>query len=336
MKKFKVVLTSRVITKKEAEDFGSELGAEFVTIPCQTEDEIINAGQDAAALVTLMQPYTRRVIERLERCRLIYNAGTGFDMIDVAAATEHGICVAYPGDYCMEEVAEHAIALLLACGRKITRLDRAVRQGKWVGFEKRELRNKILPPVFRISGSTMGVVGFGRIGKATARLGKGFGMKVIAYDPYVSAETFGSAGVQGVSIEQLLKTSDFVVLQAASSAGTRHLIGMEQFRMMKPTAYVINTARGSVIDQKGLFRALSEGLIAGAGLDVVEEEPDGIGADHPLLSLDNVIVTGHSAYYSEESSAKYKRRILEAVASIVKGGRPEWLINPEVRCRPAG
>lgn len=338
MKKPKVVLTSRVITKKEAETFGNELGAEFITIPCQTEDEIIAAAKDADAVVTLMQPYTRRVVEQLKRCRLIYNAGTGFDSIDVAAATEHGICVAYPGDYCMEEVAEHAMALLLACARKITRLDRAVRQGKWVGFEKRELRNRILPPVFRIAGSTMGVVGFGRIGKATASRGKALGMNVVVFDPYVSKGAFGSSGVQGVSgvsLEHLLKVSDFVVLQAASSAQTRHMIGMEQFRMMKPAAYVINTARGSVIDQKALFTALSEGLIAGAGLDVVEEEPDGIGADHPLLTLDNVIVTGHSAYYSEESSAKYKRRIFEAVESLLKGKRPEWLINPEVEIRTA-
>jgi D-3-phosphoglycerate dehydrogenase / 2-oxoglutarate reductase len=330
MKKFRVVLTSRVITKKEAETFGNTLGAEFVTIPCQSEDEIVAAAKDADAVVTLMQPYTRRVIEQLRICRLIYNAGTGFDTIDVAAATEHGICVACPGDYCMEEVAEHAIALLMACARKITRLDRAIRMGKWVGFEKRELRNNIMPPLFRIAGSTMGVVGFGRIGKATARLGKGLGMKVMAFDPYVPKDAFGSNGVRESSLEDLLKVADFVVLQAASSAQTRHMIGMEQFRMMKPTAYVINTARGSIMDQKALFAALSEGLIAGAGLDVVEEEPDGIGADHPLLTLDNVIVSGHSAYYSEESSAKYKQRIFEAVESIVKGKRPEWLINPEV------
>ena len=330
MKKFKVVLTSRVITKKEAETFGEKLGAEFVTIPCSTEDEIVAAAKDADAVVTLMQPYSRRVIEQLKSCKLIYNAGTGFDTIEVAAATERGIYVAYPGDYCMEEVAEHAIALLLACARKIPRLDRAVRQGRWVGFEKRELRNKILPPIFRIAGSTMGVVGFGRIGKATARLGKGLGMNVIAFDPYVSRDEFGLHGVRESSLEGLLKSSDFVVLQAASSAETKHMIGMEQFRMMKPTAYIINTARGSIMDQKGLFTALSEGLIAGAGLDVVEEEPDGIGADHPLLTLDNVIVSGHSAYYSEESSAKYKQRIFEAVESVVKGKRPEWLINPEV------
>jgi len=233
----------------------------------------------------------------------------------------------------MEEVAEHAIALLLACARKITRLDRAIRQGKWVGFEKREIRNKILPPIFRITGSTMGVIGFGRIGKATARRGKALGMKVVVFDPYVNAETMGKYGVTGVSLEALLRESDFVVLQAASSVETVHLIGMDQFKMMKPTAYLINTARGSIIDQTALYSALSEGLIAGAALDVVAEEPDGIGGDHPLLTLDNVIVTGHSAYYSEESSAKYKSRIFEAVAAVVNGKKPEWLINPEVQGR---
>ena len=331
MGKFKVVLTSRVLTQKEMETYGMELGAEFITIPCRTEDELIASAQDADAVVTLMQPYSRRVIDQLYRCKLIYNAGTGFDTIDIAAATERGIYVAYPGDYCMEEVAEHAIALLLASARKITRLDRAVRQGKWVGFEKRAIRNKILPPVFRINGSTMGIIGFGRIGKATAARGKALGMKVVVYDPYVDAGVLTQHGVTGLTLESLLKESDFVVLQAASSAETVHLIGMEQFRMMKPTAYIINTARGSNIDQKALFTALSERLIAGAAVDVVEEEPDGIGADHPLLTLDNVIVTAHSAYYSEESSAKYKRRIFEAVASVINDQRPEWLINPEVR-----
>ncbi len=330
-KKFRVVLTSRVLTIKEEETFQNSLNAEFITIPCRTEDDIIEAANEADAVVTLMQPYTRRVIHQLKNCKLIYNAGTGFDTIDIRAATEHGICVAYAGDYCIEEVAEHTIALLLACARKITRLDRAVRQGKWVGFEKREIRNKILPPIFRVTGSTMGIVGFGRIGKSTAIRGKALGMQVIAFDPYINTVNFNSCGVSGVSLETLLKVSDFIVLQAASSPQTLHMIGMEQFKMMKPTAYIINTARGCMIDQKALFTALSKDIIAGAALDVVEEEPDGIGADHPLLTLDKVIVTGHSAYYSEESSAKYKRRIFEAVSNIINGQSPEWIINPEVK-----
>ncbi len=330
---FKTVLTSRVLSRRDIEDFQQKLGVELVTIPCQTEDDIIAAAKDADAVVTLMQPYTRRVIEHLGKCRMIYNAGTGFDSIDLKAATEAGIYVAYTGDYCTEEVAEHAIALLLASARKITRLDRAVREGKWGTFEKREIRGKILPPMFQLKGQILGIIGFGRIGRAIAAKGKGLGLKAIAFDPYLPKILFKQADVTQVTLEKLLERSDFVVIQVASSPETEHIIGMEQFKRMKPNAYIINTARGGVIDQGALYIALSEGVIAGAALDVVEEEPDGIGADHPLLTLDNVIVTAHSAYYSEQSSAKYKERMLEAIVSTMKGDCPEWVANPEVKDR---
>ena len=315
------------------EDFQEKLGAEFITIPCKTEDDIITAAQDADAVVTLMQPYTRRVIENLKKCKLIYNAGTGFDTIDLKAATEHGICVAYPGDYCAEEVAEHGIALLLNCARKITRLDRAVREGKWGSFEKRAIRNEILPPLFQLKGQTLGLIGLGRIGRGIATRAKGLGLKVIAFDPYLPPDVFKKVDLTPVTLETLLKESDFVSIQASHSPESDHMISMEQLKQMKPTAYLINIARGSFIDQKALFVALSEGYIAGAALDVVEEEPEGIGADHPLLTLDNVTVTAHSAYYSEESSAKYRSRIYEAVASIMNGELPEWLANPEIKER---
>jgi len=328
---FKTVLTSRVLSRRDMEDFQQRLGAELVTIPCSNEDDIMAAAQDADAVVTLMQPYTRRVIEHLEKCRLIYNAGTGFDSIDLKAATEAGICVAYPENYCTEEVAEHAIALILACARKITRLDRAVREGKWASFEKREIRNNILPPMFQLKGQTLGIIGLGRIGKAIAALGTGLGLKVIAIDPYVSRDAFQQAGVVPVMLEALLEQSDFVVIQASFSQEAEHIIGMEQLERMKPTAYIINTARGSFVDQQALYTALSEGIIAGAALDVVEEEPDGIRADHPLLTLDSVVVTAHSAYYSEQSSAQYKERILEAIASAMRGDLPQWVANPEVK-----
>jgi D-3-phosphoglycerate dehydrogenase len=330
---FKVVLTSRVLPRRVMEDFQEKLGAEFVTTPCKTEDDIITAAQDADAVVTLMQPYTRRVIENLKKCKLIYNAGTGFDTIDLKAATEHGICVAYPGDYCAEEVAEHGIALLLNCARKITRLDRAVREGKWGSFEKRAIRNEILPPLFQLKGQTLGLIGLGRIGRGFATRAKGFGLKVIAFDPYLPPDVFKKVDVTPVTLETLLKESDFVSIQASHSPESDHMISMEQLKQMKPTAYLINIARGSFIDQKALFVVLSEGYIAGAALDVVEEEPEGIGADHPLLTLDNVTVTAHSAYYSEESSAKYRSRICEAVASIMNREWPEWLANPEIKER---
>jgi len=327
---FKIVLTARVLSRRDMESF-QRLGAELVTIPCQAEDEIIAAAQDADAVVVLMQPYTRRVIECLAKCRLIYNAGTGFDGIDLGAATEAGICVAYPENYCTEEVAEHAIALILACARKITRLDRAVREGKWASFEKREIRNNILPPMFQLKGQVLGIIGLGRIGKAIAALGKGLGLTVIAVDPYIPKGAFQQASAVPVTLEELLEQSDFVVLQASFSPEVENMIGMEQLKRMKPTAYIINTARGGFIDQEALYTALSEGVIAGVALDVVEEEPDGIGADHPLLTLDSVIVTAHSAYYSEEASVRYKERMLEAIASVMKSDLPQWVANPEVK-----
>ncbi len=328
---FKVVMTARVLPRREIELYQTNLGVDFQTVPCNTEDEVIAAAQDADAVITLMQPFSRRVIESLNNCKLIFNAGTGFDTIDIQAATEHGICLAYPGDYCMEEVSDHAMALLLDCARKITRLDRAVRAGKWSAFEKREIRGKVLPPIFHLRGQTLGLIGFGRISRAIVPKAKGFGLRVIAFDPYIPPDIFKQMNAEPVTLEYLLETSDFVLIQAAFSPQAKHMIGMEQFRKMKPTAYIINTARGSFIDEDALYTALSEGYISGAGLDVVEGEPKGICPEHPLLTLDNVIITAHSAYYSEQSAAKYKQRIYEAVASIVNGQWPDWLINPEVK-----
>ena len=328
---FKVVMTARVLTRRDIEAYQRDLGVDFFTVPCQTEDEIIAAARDADAVITLMQPFSRRVIEKLSSCKLIFNAGTGFDTIDVQAATEYGICVASPGHYCVEEVSDHAMALLLACARKITRLDRAVRAGKWNSFEKREIRGKVLPPVFQLRGQTLGLIGFGKIGRAVVPKAKGFGLRVIAFDPYLPPEVFKQMEVESVTLAHLLETSDFVLILASFSPQAKHMIGMEQFKKMKPTAYIINTARGSFIDEGALYAALSEGYISGAGLDVVEAEPEGICPEHPLLTLDNVIITAHSAYYSEQSTAKYKQRIYEAVACIVDGKWPDWLINPEVK-----
>lgn len=328
---FKVVMTARVLARRDIEAYQRDLGVDFLTVPCQTEDEIIAAAQDADVVITVMQPFSRRVIEGLGSCKMIFNAGIGLDTIDVAVATESGICVASPVHYCVEEVSDHAMALLLACARKITRLDRAVRAGKWNSFEKREIRGKVLPPVFQLRGQTLGLIGFGEIGRAVVPKAKGFGLRVIAFDPYLPPDVFEQAEVESVTLDQLLETADFVLIQASYSPQARHMIGMEQFRKMKPTAYIINTARGSFIDEAALYTALSEGYISGAGLDVVEAGPEGICPEHPLLTLDNVIITAHSAYYSEQSTAKYKQRIYEAVTNIINGKWPDWLINPEVK-----
>jgi len=302
-----------------------EIGVEFITNPCQTEEEVIGAARDADFVLTFKVPFTRKVIAQLERCRMIYNIGTGYETIDLEAATEHGICVSYPDAYCSEEVAEHAMALILACARKLLPLDRAVRAGKWDSYEKREIRLKVLPPMFPIRGQTLGLIGFGRIGRKLVPKARGFEMRVIAYDPYVFAEY----GVEAVDLPYLIENSDFVSVHAAFTSDARHMMGAEQFKKMKPTAYLINCARGEFIDEEALCQALSRREIAGAALDVIHGES--MPPEHPLLKLDNVIITPHTAYYSEEALGRLRKRPFEEIARMVNGRWPQWLINTEVK-----
>jgi len=306
-----------------------EIGVEFITNPCQTEEEVIGAARDADFVLTFKVPFTRKVIAQLERCRMIYNIGTGYETIDLEAATEHGICVSYPDAYCSEEVAEHAMALILACARKLLPLDRAVRAGKWDSYEKREIRLKVLPPMFPIRGQTLGLIGFGRIGRKLVPKARGFEMRVIAYDPYVSRDVFAEYGVEAVDLPYLIENSDFVSVHAAFTSDARHMMGAEQFKKMKPTAYLINCARGEFIDEEALCQALSRREIAGAALDVIHGES--MPPDHPLLKLNNVIITPHTAYYSEEALGRLRKRPFEEIARMVNGRWPQWLINTEVK-----
>jgi len=323
-----VMLVANPMIPHDEADY-REIGVEFIPRPCQTEEEIIKAARDADFILTFKKPVTRKVMEQLERCRLIYNIGTGYETIDMEAATEHGICVSYPDAYCSEEVAEHAMALILACARKLVRLDRAVRDGKWESYEKREIRLNILPPMLPIKGKTLGLIGFGRIARRLVPKAKGFEMRVLALDPYVPASVFDEYGVEAVPLDYLLENSDFLSVHAAFTSDARHMLGAEQFQRMKPTAYVINCARGEFIDEAALYQALSRGEIAGAALDVIQEER--MLPDHPLLKLDNVIITPHTAYYSEESLARMRRRPFEEIERMVNGQWPQWLLNTEVK-----
>jgi len=326
---FKVVMVvPNPMLPHDEEDY-RQIGAEFVTRPCQTEDEIIAAARDADFVLTFKLPFTRKVIEKLNRCKLIYNIGTGYETIDLAAATEHGICVSYPDGYCTEEVAEHTMALILACARKLFPLGKAVREGKWDSYEKREIRFKILPPMFPLKGRTLGLIGFGRIARRLVPKAKGFELSIIAFDPYLPAGIFEEFGVESVAFDYLLANSDFISIHAAFTAEARHMLGMEQFQQMKPTAYLINCARGDFVDEQALYTALTQGYIAGAALDVIQTS--GIGADHPLLQLKNLIITPHTAHYSEQSVVKMRRRPYEEIARVVNGEWPQWLINTEVK-----
>jgi D-3-phosphoglycerate dehydrogenase len=323
-----VMVVPHPLIPHDEEDY-RKIGAEFIAKPCQTEQEIVDAAREADFVLTFNRTFNRKVVARLERCRMIYNIGTGYETIDLDAATEHGICVSYPDAYCSEEVAEHAMALILACARKLVRLDRAVRKGKWESYEKREIRFNILPPLFPVSGQALGIIGLGRIGRKLVPKAKGFDMRVLAYDPYIPAGVFKECGVEAVELDYLIENSDFVSLHAAFTPDARHMLGAEQFKRMKSTAYVINCARGEFIDEEALYEAVTDGAIAGAALDVVQAES--MPPDHPLLKLENVIITPHTAYYSEEALDRLRRRPFEEIARMVNGEWPQWLINTGVK-----
>ena len=326
---FKVVMTLRHLAGNEEEC--RKIGGELITIPCYTEDEVIAATHDADAVLTGVEcpvSYTRKVISQLKKCRIIHNISTGYERIDIPAATDYGICVSYPADYCSEEVAEHSVALLLACARRILRLDKAVRDGHW-GFPARHEMMEIWMPMFRLTEQTLGIIGFGRTGRLVVPKAKGFGLRVIACDPLVPSNVFKESGVESVTLDYLLRESDYVSINAALTPESHHLLGIEQFKKMKPTAYFINCARAELADEEALYTALTNGYIAGAGLDLVSKEI--FSAGHPLLKLDNVIFTAHSAWYSERSIAEIRQRAYENIGRVFRGEWPRWFLNPEVK-----
>jgi len=289
---------------------------EFLLAHCNTEDEVIKEAQDADGIINQYAPITRRVIESLKRCKIIARYGVGVDNIDVEAATEHGIIVANVPDYCVDEVSTHTIALILACARGITLLDNKIRERKW-DFT-------LAKPLFRTKGKTLGLFGLGRIARAVAQKASGFGFKIIAYDPYVSKV---NDGIELVEFSKLLSNSDFISIHSPLTDETRYLFGENKLQAMKKTAYLINTSRGPVINEKDLYIALREKWIAGAALDVMEKEPP--DWESLLPKLDNLIITPHISFYSEESYVELKTKTAEAVLSVLKGGLPRAMVNPQ-------
>ncbi|HJR49765.1 MAG TPA: C-terminal binding protein [Gemmatimonadales bacterium] len=285
------------------------------------EDEIIARTSDADALVTSSSPITRRVMGALEGLKVVVRTGVGYDVIDVKAATELGVIVVNVPDIWVREVANHALALLLAWNRKIITLDRQVHAGVWTAGIPGERTGAL-------HGQTVGIVGLGNIGSAFARRVAAFETTVIACDPYVDDARFAALGVERVSLEALAERSDYVSVHTLLNAETRHLIGEAFFRRMKPTALLINTSRGPVVDERALYQALVDTRLAGAALDVWEREP--VTADNPLLKLDNVIATPHAAYFSSAAVAQVPRRCGEEVARVLTGQRPLNVVNPEV------
>jgi D-3-phosphoglycerate dehydrogenase len=306
---FLVVITDCEFTSFERERRELDSLAEVKVFQCRTENEVIAAARRADGLLVQYAPISRRVIEELEKCRVIARYGIGVDMIDLEAASERGIVVVNVPDYCIEEVSDHTVSLILACARKLPRLEAAVRKGNW-DFSVAE-------PVFRMKDCTVGLVGLGKIAGRVAEKLKGFGCRLLAYDPYQTEAEAAKLDVRLTDLPQLLELADVVSLHAPLTPETRLMIGESALQRMKSTAYLINTSRGSLVDEAALAAALREGRIAGAGLDVLEKEPATPG--NPLLGLENVLITPHAAFYSAESLQDLQTLTARAAAEVLRG-----------------
>ncbi len=318
-------------------DFGDELlvplGATLVNGMWMKEEEIVAQCRDADAVIGVVsiQPFNRSLMRSLTKCRVIAGVGIGYDKTDMEAATELGIAVTNVPDYCLDEVSGLAVGLMLALGHRMLPIDRAVRERRVVFTVDKKALDEIARPMFRMREQTVGVVGFGKIGTVTALKSRGLGMRVIAYDPYVLQPVMESRGVTPVDFDTLLRESDFISIHTPLTSETLNMFGYEQFKKMKRTAYFINTARGGCMNQPGLIRALKEGVIAGAGIDVTIDEP--IAKDNPLLTMTNVILTGHSAWYSITAEADLYQRPMTQVIQALQGKLPAYTVNTDVKTK---
>ncbi|MBC8078283.1 MAG: C-terminal binding protein [Chloroflexales bacterium] len=273
--------------------------------------------READALLVTIHRVSAELIATLERCRIISRSGTGLDAIDIPAATAKGIWVAYVPDYSIDEVSSHAVGLLLAHARGIPWLVESTRAGSWT--------HQLIAPRRRLRGQTLGLLGFGRIGQAVAVKARGLGLEIIAHDPFLDDQAISALGARPVDRETLLRESDYLSLHVPLTDANRQFIDAQALALMKPTAFVINTARGGLIDEDALLHAVKSGQIAGAGLDVLSVEPP--PADHPLLHEPRILITPHTGWYSEDSSYDVRVRAAEEVVRVLRGERPRCPVN---------
>ncbi len=302
----------------------AEIGAELIAAETGDEPELLTLAPMMDGILTCWKPVREPVIAAAEKCQIIGRCGIGLDNIDVEAATEHGIVVTNVPAYCIDEVSDHAMGLLLACARKVSRFNRATRDGIW--------EQNIGPAMYRLRGKTLGVVGFGRIARSIVPKAKGFGLTVNVCSPRTDSALIQEHGAQKVSFPELLTTSDFITIHTPLTPETRYMFSYAEFRAMKPTAYLINTARGGIVDTTALTTALRNAEIAGAGLDVLETEPP--EENEELLILENAIVTPHAAFISEESILDLEVAAATCVAEVLTGKLPESVVNPSVLEQP--
>ena len=298
------------------------IGAEIVEIAAKADDEFAAAARTADALYAKGRPITKQIIDGMERCKVIALGSVGADSVDVAAATARGIPVTNVPDTFIEEVADHAMMLILATFRRLVVQDRLVREGRWA--EGRPMLSRFP----RLMGQTLGFIAFGHVARAVAVRARAFGVHMLAYDPYIEELLISQHGVEPVSLTELLQRSDIVSMHAPATPAAHHLLTEEHFRLMKPEALFISTGRGPTVDESALIKALQEGWIAAAGLDVLEQEPP--VPTNPLLRMDNVILTAHVASASARFDPVRKRRVGQEIALALGGRWPRSCVNPSV------
>jgi D-3-phosphoglycerate dehydrogenase / 2-oxoglutarate reductase len=281
-------------------------------------EDILAVARDADAILVTYAKLPGELLRQLTRCKAIGRFGLGVDNIDIPAAAALGITVTYVPDYCMQEVSDHAMALLLSLVRKVPLSDKLVQSGRW----------EVPPivPIHRLSGQVLGLVGFGNIPRALAPKAKVFGLRVVTHDPYASADVLAQAGVEGVGFDELLGVADFVSIHAPLMPATRGLFGAEVFARMKKGAFLVNTARGPLVEEDALIAALDSGHLGGAALDVVTTEP--LAKDSKLLGRDNVILTPHTAFYSVEALDELQTKCATDVARVLSGEQPIYPVKP--------
>lgn len=297
-----------------------EQGVTFIPTQSHTKEAIIANCQDATGLLVQYAHITAAIMDALPNLKVISRYGVGVDSIDLAAATERGICVVNVPDYCVDEVSNQAIALMMDCIRRVTFLNNAVHKGVW--------DYAVAKPIHRLHGQKLGLIGFGKIARAVARKVQAFGVELLVYDPFIKAEHLRGVPAMITSLPLLLQEADIVSVHTPLTEQTYHLIGKEELALMKRTAILVNTSRGAVVDERAVTHALSEQRIAGVGLDVLEGEP--IGADNPLLKLENAIITPHVSWYSEESEQELKRKVAMSACDVIFGRIPAYLVNKDV------
>lgn len=310
----------------ETEQFNKmpEVSFEAFQLKHASEDQVIEKVNDADILVVNMTQMNEQVIESLQKCKLVIRHGVGYDNVNVAELTKRGIVFINIPDYCIEEVAEQTVMHLFNCARKFQFQQKSMRQS----VEKGEWQFEAVYPIHQLSYKTLGIIGCGRIGSMVFRMMQGFQMKHLICDPYLTEEKKAELGIATVPLETVLRESDFLTIHTPLNEETRHLVGERELQLMKPTAFVVNTARGGILDENAIIKACQEGWIAGAAIDVYEyrEPPQ---KKSKLLEIENITLTPHLAWYSVESEWKIREKIMENINRMIEGKLPNNIINPE-------